>query len=432
MKKILFLLFTLSLFISCGTEKEELPPDKVTVDDGSQNAEKIFKETGCKPTEAGEIVTFSLFTDINNTKYLYGSKKKNEVNIFWVAQFNSAGDQVWEIQNKDKTYNSRALNPVQISNGKIIFANVTETSNNTIDGTKGASPVMIDKDGKAKFINVFEGYYYSNIYEYDDFFFCILSQNEFNKLPDGTKMYNIQLDYEGNILNQAEKINIPHGFALWKNKDYFITMYDENNKSIIEKQHVVAENTDKNWTFEAELPGHKSYEANAYFVNDSVVIDYDLVLTDETKAAKSFKLSYETGKLDPKDDPDSPENYVYLELGKEYLAPSGLSVTLETIQVVDDGAGETDYFISYTVANKNEKEIIPEGIFEMYFGDYTKGPFQTGAFDKLHPGEYRKRAYVFTTSSSKPYFFIQYKHDLMESDKLILRNSLKWKTFPDK
>lgn len=279
---IMAALFTLSFLISCEKDKESAPIDSVT--EGTTTVEKIFSETGCKPTDVKNIKTLHLYKDKDSTKYLYGSKYKDEVESFWIAQYNSSGDQVWEVIKKDAEASSHAYGPKQINSGSIVITNVTKTGDFDI---KGATPVLLTTDGKANFINVFKNYYYTDLYPFDDFFFCDIDPMELIKLPY-TKKWCVQFSNDGKIINQAESMNIPDGKVLWTSDSTYINM----NLSHITRGSILA---DPYWTYPVNLPKHENCDMKISMKGDEINATYYLS-SPEKKDTLTYKLSYTTGK----------------------------------------------------------------------------------------------------------------------------------------
>lgn len=415
--KNLFKLFFLIILLSGCSKDEDVNPDSPMTNNDHNSPENIFERTGCRPTDTKSIKALSLFTDKGNIKYLYGSKLKDNVESFWIAQYNSSGDQVWEIVNKDKAYVSHAYNPQRLSNGDIVVANVLMLGEITV---KDVSPVIVTKNGKAKYIHVFDGYNYSDVHVFEDLFFCSISEIEL-VLNIGAKEYYVQIDNEGNILNQGNKMNIPAGpFAVWKNANAFVSI--SNNR--IERKNVLTTNSDSDWIYSPILPSHSAYEVDAKFDKDTVVVNYKLLLENKKEEICTYKLSYSTGE---NYDSGIPESITFLDLEKPYIAPDSMTVTVHSIDVSKNEEGTTYYTVSYTLQNKTKSMTILEGIYEAFYNNNEKGEYQTGFFDKLYPGESVSRSYTFRSLSDKPYYFIHYKYDWSGNDADILKKSLKWK-----
>jgi hypothetical protein len=117
----------------------------------------------------------------------------------------------------------------------------------------------------------------------------------------------------------------------------------------------------------------------------------------------------------------------FLEIGKPYLAPDSMTVTVNSITVTNNGQGTTYYTISYTLENKTKTTIINESNFDALYANNEVGATQYGLFGTLYPGESVKRSYEFRSLTGNPYYFIQYRHNWMLSPRQLLKNSLKWK-----
>lgn len=283
MKKILFLLFIAIIITGCEKDEERAPVDSTT-DEKYFTAEKIFNKTGCKPTNIENLKTLHLYKDKDSTKYLYGSKYKDKVESFWVAQYNSSGDQVWEVIKKDTEASSHAYGPKQINNGSIVITNVTKIGDFDI---KGATPVLLTTSGKANFINIFKNYYYTDIHPFDDFFFCDIDPTELAKLPNAKK-WCVQFSNDGKIINQAESMSIPDGKVLWTSDSTYINM----NFSLITRGSLL---DGPYWTYPVNLPKHENCDMKISMEGDDINAIYYLT-SPEKNDTLTYKLSYTTGK----------------------------------------------------------------------------------------------------------------------------------------
>lgn len=410
MKKTLFIVFTLLIIAGCGKdEKEPSPTDKPT--NNGLTADDIFKETGCRPNDIESLNIKGLFVDKSKNKYLYGSKNENGLECFWIAMFNLEGSPIWEVVNKENE-NSYAYNPQEISNGKIVIANVSYTD---IYVPNRTYPVLIDpKNGEPTYIVVKEHYYYSDIDVFDDFFFCSISQNALDRNPKATK-WSVQIDNEGNILNQDVELSIPYCYAIWVDYNTFISISPTkvSNNNVFGGQK---------WSSEVSLPDYLECSPSARIDKDTIIVNYELRIKDDKTETYIYKFFYSTGEVI-----DNESVFNFLKLETPYTAPDSMTVTLHSIDISNNGQGTTYYTINYTLENKTKDMIILEGTFEAFLTGNKKGEYQTGFFDKIYPGESINRSYTFRSLSDEPYIFIQYKHDWKGDDASILKESLKWK-----
>ena len=93
----------LILFIvsGCGKEEEVSP---IEIADETKIEEEIFELTGCRPVDAETIDAFQVFQDKAGSKYLYGSKKKNDKSCFWFSKYDSDGESIWDVDDLVKDY----------------------------------------------------------------------------------------------------------------------------------------------------------------------------------------------------------------------------------------------------------------------------------------------------------------------------------------
>lgn len=295
MKKILFAISTMALLLcACsGDEKDPVPGDKVA--EGGLSVEEIYEKTGCKPTNAKDIKTYKLYTDENSTKYLYGSKYKDGEESFWFAHYNSSGEQQWEIVHKDNQFASHAYGPVQIGNGNIVVNNVTKMDAFTVCGS---SPVIIDKDGKANYIQVFDDkYIYTDVSVYDDFFFTTISLEEINKTPNAINRA-AQISNSGDILRLFPKGT--EQMVLPKKDEKFIWASDSTYTTIsvnnVQQYYIVGSQNSPVWTFLVNLPKYKSCDMGLAVKDTAFIASYYLEYTNGEKDTICYNISSNTGE----------------------------------------------------------------------------------------------------------------------------------------
>lgn len=364
------------LLCACSEDKKDGPIDVLEPDYITE--EEIYEETGCRPTNVKDIEMCKLYTDENSAKYLYGSKYKDGRESFWFAHYNSSGEQQWEIVHKDNQYASHAYGPVQIGNESIVVNNVTKE-----DGfhVRGASPVIIDKDGKANYINVFNGYYYTDVYVFDKFFFCDINDSELNKTS--AKEWCIQIRNDGQILNQGENLNIPNGEFVWLGDDYFIEVNDEK----IERKGVLLD-ADSVWTFVPKKIHGKIENAKIAMENDSIIVNYN-ILQDGKDIIKSYKISCATGLISEMAD---IEEFIYADVNGSIVSIDGFMTGNVIAALYNDSNNkivEVTEFIMYDT--RTNKVIFQQencGIVEY------KKPLQyalkfTGVYKPLFRWKYR-------------------------------------------
>ncbi|WP_106832184.1 Ig-like domain-containing protein [Parabacteroides pacaensis] len=285
MKQTLFLLALILALFSCG--KDELQP--APIDTGIK--EEIYKGTGCYPNDPETLVRYSLFVDEeNNVRYLYGSRNTPESRKnFWIAKFTSTGECIWETLHKNNQYSSRAHNFRLLKNGNILVANVLEGD----EAYKfyECSPVIVSpKDGKTKFAKVFDGYFYSDVTMFDDFFFCTINENELKRNPKA-RDWCAQIDNEGNVIRHAARLMIPTEKVLFTNDSTFI----EITPLHISKENIFGNYNENEWSYLVKLPSYDTCEMSLSFENNEVIGTYHLTINGKD-STEIYKLSYSTGK----------------------------------------------------------------------------------------------------------------------------------------
>ena len=81
MKKIVLILTSVLIIGACSDDKPEEPTDSL-VEDNSYI--EFFEKVGCNPNDPKSIKSAKLFVDgVQNEKYLYGSRIKDNKESFW-------------------------------------------------------------------------------------------------------------------------------------------------------------------------------------------------------------------------------------------------------------------------------------------------------------------------------------------------------------
>lgn len=279
MRGILLALITCILLLPACNDEDRL------ADDGP-STKSIFKKTGCKPKDVNTIKTYALYKDtINDVRYLYGSKIYDKKESFWVSKFTESGEYIWEIIHNDAEHSSQAGLPALLSNGDIVAGYVLLDDANEV---LGISPVIIsEEDGDADFIEMFDGYCYSEVHAFKSFFFCSISKSEANAF--NTKEWAVQIKNNGKIMTQSTRMNIPTGKAIWPNDTTFVSM----TPSKIEKGYLYKGQV---WKYNVGLPDYETCEMEVALKGNIVSATYLLTTADEETTTREYKLSYITGK----------------------------------------------------------------------------------------------------------------------------------------
>lgn len=314
MRGILLALITCILVLPACNDEERLM-------EGGSSAKAIFKKTGCKPKNANVIRECELYKDsINNVRYLYGSKIYDDIECFWVSKFSEDGEYIWEVINNDADYATRADLPAVLSNGDFVAGNtLLDADGKTI---KGVSPIILaEEDGEIKKeVKIFDGYRYSAIYPFEDFFFCSISRSEAEEL--GVKEWAVQIKNSGKVMTQSTRMNIPTGQATWPNDTTYVQMTSQR----IEKGYLYKGQV---WRYNVALPDYDKCEMDIKVKNNIVYATYELTMPGDETTKREYELSYVTGK--------------------EPVPVTGISLTLDEL---DLSIGDI-YTLAATVTPKN-------------------------------------------------------------------------------
>lgn len=151
---------------------------------------------------------------------------------------------------------------------------------------KEASPVIVDKNGKFNYVDVFNGYYYIDVYVFDKFFFCDINDIELRKVS--AKEGCVQFSNDGKILHQAINLKIPDGKVLWTSDSTFIN----RNLSSITRGSIL---NDPDWVYPVNISKHENCDMKISMEGDDMHAIYYLS-SWEKKDTLTYKLSYRTGK----------------------------------------------------------------------------------------------------------------------------------------
>jgi len=133
-----------------------------------------------------------------------------------------------------------------------------------------------------------------------------------------------------------------------------------------------------------------------------------------------------TPEISPTPEPTpeiTPIPTVLCQIGVPYKASDGLTVTLDSLMVVEK-SGSYQYIINYTLKNENSYEI-DEGSFKMYYKNTSGGLPQYGFFNSLFPDDVLKRSYTFEELKNNPFGILEYAQDNFFNSEPS-SNSLRW------
>ena len=117
------------------------------------------------------------------------------------------------------------------------------------------------------------------------------------------------------------------------------------------------------------------------------------------------------------------DGYIYQSIGTESLAPSGLTVKVNDIQLVEKSAS-IQLVVSYTQKNNSPSTKIDEGSFKLFFTDGSSQP-QYGFFNSFFPGDGNTRSYTWEWLKGKEPWLIQWESGFFDARPT--SSGLKWK-----
>lgn len=280
----------LVLLCACGDETIDREPEEQLTPEEQFTSEDLYISTGCRLKDISQITKFSLHGSAD-ARYLYGSKKINGEDVFWITKFTMQGDSIWEVLKEKKGFKTYAYNPVFLNDNNLLLARVTtEGMYNITD----ISPFIISvKEGTTKEIPIGGTLFYDQVQMFDDYFCCTLSEAEENRLTSSADFCAVQISYEGMVLNKGKEFCLPDKDAVWIDNSFYI----QADKNQICKKHIVKDVFQKQeWSFPVELSPFKNLERTIEFVNDSVNVTYNLISFSGETSQIAYLLSYQTGK----------------------------------------------------------------------------------------------------------------------------------------
>ena len=278
----------LILFIvsGCGKEEEVSP---IEIADETKIEEEIFELTGCRPVDAETIDAFQVFQDKAGSKYLYGSKKKNDKSCFWFSKYDSDGKSIWDVVHEDAEWSSWGYKPVELLNGNIVIGNEV---GNSYSQLYNRSLAVFKADGNAKFLDLRDGFFYSNVLTYEDFFFTTINIETLLANPSARDC-NYQISNNGDIIRYfPDDIDwlLPQENYIWLNDSTFVSI----EQSEIARYNITKEAEE--WHVDVKLPTHKSCDMSIELDGMALIASYFLVYEDLQQDTIVYQLYPSTGE----------------------------------------------------------------------------------------------------------------------------------------
>lgn len=117
------------------------------------------------------------------------------------------------------------------------------------------------------------------------------------------------------------------------------------------------------------------------------------------------------------------DGFTYTNIGAPSLAPGGLTVTVNSLQLVEK-TGSVQLVVNYTQKNNSLDKKLDEGSFKLFFTDGTSEP-QYGGFNSFFPGDGNTRSYTWEWLKGKEPWLIEWEAGFFAAKPT--SSGLKWK-----
>jgi len=201
---------------------------------------------------------------------------------------------------------------------------------------------------------------------------------------------------------------IDEELAEYKEFELEISIEGNGTTNPIEGRHVYREGeeveleaiSEEDWNFK-KWGEHPAYQGNK---NSEIT----LAIHEDIKIIAHFEK-------EEKEEQDEEKEFDWdgKKIGEPYEAPDGLTVTLDSFDIIEK-PGSFQYQIEYTLVNEKDS-AIDEGIFQLY-GDEELP--QYGFFGELFPEDEKTRFYTFEEEKNVTFDILAYHHDQFHADSL--------------
>jgi len=295
MKKLLVFLAAICAaalaLASCGKDVIDKIPETHVTDEDYEGIKKLFEDNGCKYDDTDYPLKMLKFDTLGDNKYAYGSREEGGKESFWAAKFSKSGELLWEKFIQNGVYSSHAIFPKVLSNGDLVVGNVLKSDQfNMIS----CNPVILNsQNGNPTRVDVADNYFFTDLYVFEGWFICDISEIELSKLANGAVKWSAQISNEGKILNQNEDLRIPQRI----DDLYAFSWYDCNSyvyvgSKSIQRVELNTDRSEKDWSFDFQNVGNVN-DFHISFTDDLVVIGYT---SDINKERETISLLFETGE----------------------------------------------------------------------------------------------------------------------------------------
>lgn len=391
-------ILVLLVFLASCSQDDTVPEELYNPDEAyaRERYEAILELTGCKVEDAETVEKLFVYDDSSDGKYLYGSKKKEKRELFWISKYDDRGNSLWdivlptpEIALDKNEIESWAYSLKELSNGNLVFFQIMGAN---IMAYESRVLIINPYDGGTIANIDIEHSLFTNIHLLKEGFLVYSEERERALSPNASdKIYYISND--GELIPTGKDIQLVPAL-----EDILLTdfLFIVNNPNSLLLQNIYGELI---WKTDSEKWNY-SIKGNDLTINYNNATIQDYVIID----MKSFEVIIDTGVL-----PIPESSLSFMEIGKQYKLSNGLSIVLNSVESSNNEGGTLYYDVDYTLINETEKDIINEGRFALLYKDKRGAIYQNGIFGSLYPGESVNRFYQFKVLEVEPVNIITYE-----------------------
>lgn len=189
------ILILLMFIVACGQDDNipETPLGPNKEDPSIDIYEAILEQTGCKVKDAETIVKLFVYDENSDTKYLYGSRKNEDSEQFWVSKYDINGESLWDItlatpkiEDNQNEIESWAYFFSELNNGNLAILQLLGEKN-SFHVLESRVIVISQADGRIISNIDIEGSLFTNIHVLQDGFLVYSEMKERDFIPNASE-----------------------------------------------------------------------------------------------------------------------------------------------------------------------------------------------------------------------------------------------------